>query len=289
MSETDTNQAGTTLRPKRLAACVLVVLASLVVPTVASAQSQRVAYLVRLLSTSDTFRVRAQAAISLGRVEAGSEVVAALSTALGDDHPAVRTAAAASLERLSDPSAIPALRAVRRDRDSSVRRAVASAIRTLERVARTRPVAETNDNNNAGGPAEFYVGVGQPGDRAGMDRATVERARAFLERELRAMEGVEVAPANESNGAAQRVIRQRRLTGYYVDSSIVSVDESGGNTRVTVSVILNTYPGRDMRAILQGAATVPGSTGASAKQTALEGALRGALRRLPQAMTASRR
>ena len=277
----------------------LFVLAAILLGSVAAtvvtvqAQGQRVEYLVRLLRTSDTFRVRAQAAISLGRVESSSEVVRALSQALGDDHPAVRTAAASSLERLADPSALGALRNRARDRDAGVRRAVAGAIRALERVARTQP---TNGNDNdttttqSNANAEFYVGVGMPGTKqARLDREALQRARQFVERQVREMDGVELAPDRESNSAAQRVIQQRRLTGYYIDSSIVSVDESGGGTRAVVSVILNTYPGRDMRAILQGAATVPGASGNSAREQAIEGALRGALRRLPQAMAASRR
>lgn len=257
------------------------------------AQGQRVEYLTRLLRTSDTFRVRAQAAISLGRVESAPSVVRALSQALGDDHPAVRTAAAASLERLADPSALGALRNRRRDSNSGVRRAVSSAIRVLERVARTQPTNQNNNNgggNNSSANAEFYVGVGMPGTKQRqLDRDALRRARQFVETQIRGMEGVEVAPERESNAAAQRVINRRRLTGYYVDASIVSVGESGGGTRAVVSVILNTYPGRDMRAILQGAATVPGASGNSAREQAIQGALRGALRRLPQAMAASRR
>ncbi|MEM9193221.1 MAG: hypothetical protein AAGF12_28865, partial [Myxococcota bacterium] len=55
-----------------------------------------------------------------------------------------------------------------------------------------------------------------------------------------------------------------------------------------VSVIVNTYPGRDMRAILQGAATVQGGgSGPQARRQAIEGALSGALRRLPQALQAA--
>lgn len=257
------------------------------------AQGQRVEYLVRLLQTSDTFRVRAQAAISLGRVDSSATVVRALSQALGDDHPAVRTAAASSLERLADPSALGALRNRRRDSNAGVRRAVSGAIRTLERVARTQPTNQNNNNNNnntSNANAEFYVGVGMPGTKQGqVDRDALRRARQFVASQLQGMDGVELAPERESNAAAQRVIQRRRLTGYYIDASIVSVGESGGGTRAVVSVILNTYPGRDMRAILQGAATVPGASGASAEEQAIQGALRGALRRLPQAMAASRR
>ncbi|MBX3245705.1 MAG: HEAT repeat domain-containing protein [Myxococcales bacterium] len=256
------------------------------------AQAQRVDYLVRMLQTSDQFRVRAQAAISLGRVEASEPIVTALGGALADEHPAVRTAAAASLERLADPSALGALRGAQRDRDAGVRRAVTSAIRVLERVARTTPRRDAGDG---GGPtpsqnALYYVGVGQPGARDGsVDAATLRRAKELLTRLVGEVEGVEVAPENESNAAATRVIQRRRLTGYYIDSSVVSLSNEGGNTRAVVSVILNTYPGRDMRAILQGSATVPGATGPAAREQALEGALRGAMRRLPQAMASSRR
>ena len=250
-----------------------------------SIQAQRQDYLIRLLSTSDTFRVRAQAAISLGRVEANSAVVEALSRALSDSHPAVRTAAASSLERLADPAALPALRRLRRDRDRSVRRAVASAIRVLERVAR-----QGSGSGTSGAEAQFYVGIGELGaNQPRVDQAVLRRAQQFLQEQLREMEGVEVAPSNETNASAQRVIRRRRMTGYYIDGSIVSVGEQGGNMRATVSVILNTYPGRDMRAILQGSATVPGRTDRSAQEQAIQGALRGALRRLLQAMRASRR
>jgi hypothetical protein len=253
----------------------------------AHAQDQRVDYLVRLLQTSDQFRVRAQAAISLGRVEASAPVIAALTTALRDDHPAVRTASASSLERLADPSALDALQPLKRDRDPAVRRAATAAVRTLERIARTAP---REDPTPSTGTALYYVGIGNPGAQGNAaNAATLRRAKEILARLARELEGVEVAPDGETNAAAQRVIQRRNLTGYYLDSSVVSLGEAGGGTRAVVSVILNTYPGRDMRAILQGSATVPGATGPAAQEQALEGALRGALRRLPQAMAASRR
>ncbi len=256
-------------------------------PTVASAQDERADYLVRLLRTSDQFRVRAQAAISLGGVEVSAPTVAALGEALRDEHPAVRTAAASSLERLGDPSVLPALQPLKRDRDPGVRRAATAAVRSLERIARTAP---REDATPPVADAQYYLGIGNPGTQNdAANAAMLARAKEILMRLARELEGVEVAPEGESNAEAQRVLRRRDLTGYFLDSSVVSLGESGGGTRAVVSVILNTYPGRDMRAILQGAATVPGATGPSAQEQALEGALRGALRRLPQAMAASRR
>lgn len=272
-----------------LASLLWVVIAFTALTPSASADA-RTDYLIRLLSTSDTFRVRAQAAISLGRTEANSDVVQALGRALEDAHPAVRTAAAASLERLADPAALPALRAARSDRDSSARRAIRSAERTLERLADRTPRTTEPETTTPSADARYYVGIGLPGtQQPTIDRGTLQRAHQFLRSQVASIDGVRVAPEGENNRAAERVLREGRLTGYYVDSSIVRIEETGGSTRAVVSVIVGTYPGRDMRAILQGAATVPGATGEAAARAAIEGALRGAMRRLPQAMEASRR
>jgi hypothetical protein len=282
----------------RMAATVAALIASvclLAAPVEVEAQDARSAYLIRLLRTGSMFRVRAQAALSLGRVTGDPQVVRALSEALADEHPAVRAASAASLERLADPAALDALRRAQNDREPSVRSAAQRAVRALEAIARRRPrtapvpTSPTIDDPGGGsaGPARFYVGVGTPGTKvSALDRATLASARAFMEGRVRAIDGVVVAPENEARAAADRVIRSRRLSGYYLDSSIVSVDERpDGSVRAAVSVIVQTYPGRDIRVMLQGAATVSG--GGNMRQTAIEAALQGALRRLPQALEQS--
>jgi len=121
-----------------------------------------------------------------------------------------------------------------------------------------------------------------------LDRGVLQAARDFIAQRVEGIDGVVVAPTDESNRAARRVLQRRRLTGYYIDSSIVRIEPRNGGTRAVVSLIVNTYPGRDMRVILQGAATVQGGgSGTAVQRQAIEGALTGALRRLPQAMEAS--
>jgi hypothetical protein len=245
-------------------------------------------YLVRMLRTSSSFRVRTQAALSLARVEPEAAVVVGLSDALDDEHPAVRAAAASALEQLGQPDALEALQRHRRDRDPVVRRTIARAITALERVARTRPRAMPVPSENVPG-ARYYVGVATPSaaDRS-IDREVLTRAGEFLRSELAAMEGVVVAPDGESPQQAERAIRSRRLTGYYLDASVVRIEVRPDGVRAVVSVIVNTYPGRDMRAILNGAATVQGGgDGASVRRQAVQGAFSGALRRLPQALEAA--
>jgi len=273
-----------------------VVVALLLVVAHAHADA-RTDYLVRLMGTSTQFRVRAQAALALAQAApTDGAVTQALVRALRDEHPAVRAAAVSSLQSRNDVSVLDALRAAKTDRDRSVASAAARAVTALERTARaTRPsTPSTNTGTDttpppSSGPARFYVGVATPATTASLSPAVLSSARSFIVQNVTQIPGVQIAPATESNAAARRVIQDRRLVGYYLDVSITSVEERpGGALRAAVSVIVNTYPGRDMRSILQGAATVSGSgAGDEARQQAIEAALTGALRRLPQALDAS--
>lgn len=250
------------------------------------AEDPRNAYLIKLLQGSSQFRVRAQAAISLGAVEGSSATITALSAALSDAHPAVRAAAANSLGRVGSSTSVAALRRLERDPEEPVRSAAIAAIaklsvqdRSMVASARSSPTPEAPS-----GPALYYVAVAAPATRvASIDRRALSDARTFIKQRLSQMQGVLIAPDTEDHQTADSVLKKKKLKGFYLDSSIVSVEKkSDGGTRVAVSVIVATYPGRDMRAIMQGAATVTG--GNDAYVQALQGAFSGALRQLPQAM-----
>ncbi len=267
-------------------------------PLRASADA-RADYLVRLMTTSDQFRVRAQAALALARTGTDDPGVGgALVRALGDEHPAVRTAIVSSIAARAEVTALDTLRTLAtRDADPGVKAAARRAATALERVARTnggaRPVsppASTAVVTPApSGPARFYVGVSTPASTVAIGATALASARTFIVDSLAQVPGVRVAPSEETNTAARRVIQRDRLVGYFLDVSVTSLEERpGGALRAAVSVIVNTYPGRDMRSILQGAATVSGAgSGDAARQQAIEAALTGALRRLPQALEAS--
>ncbi|MCZ7678463.1 MAG: HEAT repeat domain-containing protein [Sandaracinaceae bacterium] len=206
-------------------ACAAVALLALVSTALAD---QRSDYLVRVLRTSPMFRVRAQAAISLGGVQAEPQVIEALSGALRDEHPAVRAAAAAALERHGDPSALPALQRVANDSEPAVRNAVSRAVGRLQSIQRTRPrtVPTGPDTAPPLRPPTRVLrrGSARPGTTvSSVDRRSLDELQTFLEGQLRAMSGVEVAPGSQSAAAANRVLRERRLVGYYLDSSIVEV------------------------------------------------------------------
>ena len=262
-----------------LAALLLVCLGQSVwVPRAAA--DARSNYLIRLLSSSSQFRVRAQAAISLGNMDPSAEIVEALKGALEDNHPAVRAAAAESLGRVGDRSAIDALAALRKDREGPVRSAVNAAITKLKRSA-----SQQRATREPSAPARYYLYVGSPESRVdGVDKTVLEGARAYLQRRVSEIDGVLLAPDGESKSQAKRVLSKRRLKGYYLDSAVTKVEaKPGGGPRVVVSVIVGTYPGRDMRAVLNGAATAIGG-GSKTYNQAVHGAFNAALRQLPQAL-----
>jgi len=246
----------------------------------------RTDFLVRMLSTSAQFRVRAQAALALGGQAPQANIVRALIAALRDQHPAVRAASASALERLKDPTALAALKTTLGDSDGSVRAAARNAIAVIE-PARPEP-ARTPTPVMPSGPATYYVGVGMPGSQVGLSAPMLRNMREHVVAQITQIGGVAIAPENEDRRAAGQVIGSQKLVGYYIDSSVTSIEQKpDGSVRAQVSVILGTYPGRDMRAMLSGAATVSGGgSGDEAKAQAIQAAFTGALRRLPQAMQA---
>ena len=254
----------------------------------------RTDFLVRMLGTSSQFRVRAQAALALGAAE-DPAVVPALTKALRrDGHPAVRAASASALERLGAPSSAAALKLALRDNDKTVRAAAKRALDEVERgLAKATPkpaaVAPSTPFPSAAREALFYVGVGLPGSQVStLSAGLLRNLREHLAREVVQIAGVRLAPENESRSAAERELRAQKMTGYFIDSSVTSLEtKPDGSIRAQVSVVVGTYPGRDMRAMLSGAATVSGGgSGESTRLEAMRAAYTGALRRLPQAMQA---
>ncbi|MEM9731207.1 MAG: HEAT repeat domain-containing protein [Myxococcota bacterium] len=236
-------------------------------------------YLIRLLRNSNAFRVRAQAALSLGQLERTPATVTALERATRDRHPAVRVSAISSLRQLGAKETLPTVRAAARDRNKAVRRAAAEAVRSLEAIG---------DRQRGPGRTRHLVAVGMPGAKAErVSRQMLFDARLFLSEKLVEIAGVELAPDDLSPADAKREIAQRKLHGYFLESSIVTLRPRGNGVRAEVSVIVLSYPSRNMRAMLRGAATASGTYSAGTAEQAIQGAIVGALRRLPQVMAAA--
>jgi hypothetical protein len=107
----------------------------------------------------------------------------------------------------------------------------------------------------------------------------------MVERRLGTIGGIAVAPDGESVAAAQRELRSRSLTGFYLDISVTVESLPTGAIRARVSVVVQDYPGRNVRSMLSGSAAATGASSADA--SLIEAAVGSALNRLPTALAAS--
>ncbi len=272
----------------RRALALLVVSISL--SSVGARADDRSDYLVRLLQTSTAFRVRAQAAISLGSVSGEPSVLTALSAALRDENPAVRAAAASSLGRVGDSSVIAALRGLEHDGEAAVRTAATAAVTAIESRSRA-PTASRPSEAGGGvgpapaGPARYYIGIGRPNVTGAAPPALADGIRTSVERRLESLGQIVVAPDGESAAAAQRELRRRSLVGVFLDISLAIETLPTGAVRARCSVVVQDYPGRNVRSMLSGSATATGTS--TADPALVEAAVNSALNRLPTALAAA--
>ena len=237
-------------------------------------------YLLRLLRSSDAFRVRAQAALSLGHLDKTRRSVAALERAVRDRHPAVRVSAITSLRRLESKASLPVVERAKRDRNKSVRRAAVEAVEALEAIG---------ERQRGPGEPQYLIAVGMPGAKAErVSRQMLFDSRIYLSEQLIQLQGVELAPDDLSPADVRTEVAKRGLHGFYLESSVVTLEPKGPGVRAVVSIIVLSYPGRDMRGMLRGAATATGRYSSGTAEQAIQGAFVGALRRLPTVLQAAK-
>lgn len=244
-----------------------------------------------MLRTSTQYRVRVQAALTLGEIGDPASLPA-LVEALQDEEPTVRAASLAALARMGDPSVLDAVRGRVRDRDGAVARQARTTQRALEQVAERQAAAGGVGTGGVAPPPptgtpRFYIGLGGMGNRAGV-RGDEAKAllRRFLSEQIASTPGVVITPDGETPAQTTKVLKQRRLTGYWVDGSITKLTQENGSVRAEISLMVMTNPGRDLRMMLSGAASVSATGRVSPgletdlQNQALRGAATGAVRRL---------
>ncbi len=256
-------------------------LLALTTTSVTSAETQE-SYLLGLLRDSNAFRVRVQAALSLGRLKPNDRIVRGLSDALRDPEPSVRISAASALGRLGDPQALSELRRHASDLPFSVRSSVQRAIAQLEAKER-----ETNRMAAAANTARYYIRVENISSKIkGINAGWLATLRDDIQARLQAQPQVLMAPMREKSNDAKNIVASRSLTGYQLRSNVLKLTSNGpGQARAEVSILVESYPGNDLRMMLSGAATVQDAgSDEEAKKVALATAFESALNRLHAAL-----
>jgi hypothetical protein len=242
----------------------------------------------RDLATGSDFRVRVSAALALGKSKSPG-ARPALERALGDSHPAVRSAAAAALAALGDAGAVPALRAAAgRESDAGVKSQMEQSIKRLLGSA-SAPSAK----------AKFLITLGKLENKVGATgQPLMNTLKSSARSRIAMVPGVEVL-ADGADAATEG--RSRNLPAFALDGSLTQLAKKQGSDGVgyaaRVEFLIRKVPDQTLKGTMSGAAQAV----ADAKQVrgqseltqlqidALDAAIDGAFKGAPSALAAATR
>ncbi|APR78017.1 Hypothetical protein A7982_03364 [Minicystis rosea] len=241
----------------------------------------------RDLATGGDFRVRVAAALALGKSK-NHGARPALEKALGDSHPAVRSAAAAALGALGDSGAAAALRAAAgRESDAGVKNQMEQVAKRLSGGGATQ------------GKAKFLVSLGKVENKSGVTGPTLVGAlKASARTRIAQVPGVEML-ADGADAAAEG--KSRNLPVFALDGSLMQLAKKQGSDGVgyaaRVEFLIRKVPDQTLKGTMSGAASaladaaqVRGPSELNQLQMdALDAAVDGALKNASSALAAATR
>ncbi len=234
------------------------------------------------LQTSDDFRVRVSAALTLGRARSpGARGI--LEQALDDAHPAVRTAASAALGALGDTGALPALRQhLGSERSPGVRSQISSTIDLLGRAGAAESAEQKWQSTR------YVVAIGDMHNRSQVPGThAVDVLRSATETHAKLIPGVLVS---ENDPAVFEQAAARHVPVFMLDGALQRLSQGRKNTELSynaqVDYSMRRVPQQQLRGILSGSATSFGSVNALRdpgtvtllEDQAIDGAVESALR-----------
>lgn len=227
-----------------IALVALALLAVLALPTPAWAAT--VKELIQQLKTSEDFRVRTQAALSLGA--SGDDLaVQPLCGALNDANVAVKVAAAAALGRLGKPAGLPCLKAAQGKETAPTAKAqMEKSIAQLEGASGGLAPAPATPPA-PGADTKFYVAI-QVSNKTSRPAAEVETMiRGAMQEKLLAVKGYAVAPKSETAAQGGQIVKGKKLKGFYLIATVEAPVYAGGDLSQTVRVSMWTYPDKALQ------------------------------------------
>jgi hypothetical protein len=259
---------------RRVAAAVLVSLSLGLVASTTCADDS--AQLQRDVATASDFRVRVASALALGKKkDAGA--VPALSKALSDSNPAVRSAAAAALGSIADPRSQAALdQAKANEKDPGAKRAIDQAIANVKANTRTK----------------YIVAIGRLENKSGNPKVEAT-FKAAARAEIAKLPNVEVADTEQAGVAKAK---EKKLPTIALDGRLVTLAKANAGSDVgfaaRVEFVVRKIPEQSLKATVSGNAKALASSGqvktdkqlAELQGDAVEAAIQSALSGAPTAL-----
>jgi len=182
--------------------------------------------------------------------------VGALCEALDDASNSVRSASAAALGKLKSPAGLPCLRSHLAEANASVHSVIERSVEALQGSS-TWPAKPPPPGPND----TFYVAIGPVADKTGRDDKTVEQlVGATMQEKLLSMRGYAVAPQGEATPAARRIVKQKSLRGYLLQTRVEPLRSGSNGLTVQVRVTMWSYPDKALQGEFSPKLTMQGAS-----------------------------
>ena len=189
------------------------------------------------LKSSDDFRVRTQAALSLGASKS-KRAVDPLCGGLEDSSSSVRAGSAAALGKLK-LGGEECLKKRLDDEDSdSVKATIKKALASLKGA---EPAITSS--------TKVYLAIAKATDKTGRSDSKVNSlVRKAMLRAASGLDGYVVAPADETSAQAKtRLAKWKSLKAFYLSPKVLEPRYSGDSLQVKLEVAIFTYPGKALK------------------------------------------
>jgi hypothetical protein len=221
-----------------------------------AAADARTEQLVDMLDNGGNYRVRVQAATTLGKIRA-RDAIPALVRALNDDSELVVISVATALLQVGDPTVIRDLEAAsRRAASEAARSQIAAAIRTLKAFT---PEGDTAAAEAA--PPSLLIRVDVMGNSSGVPRDDLPGVmQEIVAARLRREPGVVLQDSGMKPAAVKKKLAGEKLRGFILSGSIIRLERV--DDRLVVRISLNVFTNPDYNLLLmpsaEGAIPLPG-------------------------------
>lgn len=214
---------------------------------------------IRELATNSDFRVRTQAALSLGASD-DAKAVEPLCRALDDTKSAVRAAAAAALGKL-----------VKGGKDCLVQREATEPTEAVKVAVRKAIVAITQVDGGSpecviDASTRFYVSIGKTTDNTGRQKSRVpELVRSALTKAVARNKGFCIGPEGESKSAYQKRVAGKKIRGLLLAPRIQAPEYESDAVTVRFEIAIFTFPDKVLKGMIPVKLTQQGAIKKSGK------------------------
>lgn len=195
----------------------------------------RTDYLINMLENGRNYRIRVQAATTLGKLRS-KQAVPALVRSLGDDNDLVVISALTALGQIGDPSVISQIeKACAKKKVSAVQSQLEATLRVLRALS-----SPTEKPDIVDAEPRFLIRVDAMGNSSGKgSKQITDVVRDLVLERLKEEPDVVLQVAKMNNNQVKRKLKKEKLVGYILSGSIIQMDMVG--KQLVVKVGLNVF------------------------------------------------